>query len=258
MARELDDMAARAEAAGYTSLAAGYRKDAQTIRDAGGPEYFSANSAQTRTQELVLPEPSPVLIEVHRMLTDSGFTVAPTVYVDKQKGEVTHGLIETVVRPDYTDGTQMYYSNPDEDPLAGILEKGRTGQQKRIAVPDWARHVPTKSRFAVSWDEVHNFVAPEVVNTTPHLKEQVTKSGIVFRVPTKSDFQSAGKDYPHLGGANTWEWLYDKARFHGGRLIGGDRDDGGLGAVYGWPPGAHGDDLGFCLQVVSRPQKLPR
>lgn len=208
-------------------------------------------------QEIALPGPSQEIVEVHNILAGSGFDVAPAVYVDKEKGEVIYAVLETVVRPDYTDGTQMYYSNPDEDPLAQIIERGRTGQHQRIAVPDWVRHVPTRSRFAVSWDEVHNFVVPEVVNVTPHLKEQVTKSGIILRVPTKAEFQSAGERYPHFGVANgSWEWLYDKAGLDS-RLLGGRRDFGVLSAVFNWPSDFHRDRIAFRLQAVSLPQKLP-
>lgn len=151
----------------------------------------------------------------------------------------------------------MYYSNPDEDPLAQILKRGRTGRQEKIAVPDWVRHVPAESRFAVSWDEIHNFVAPEVVNTIPHLKEQVTKSGIVFRVPTKAEFRSSGERYPHFGDANSWEWLHDSTGF-GRRLIGGNRVFSGLEDVLGLPSDLHRGDIGFHLRAVSPPQKLPR
>lgn len=212
---------------------------------------------KTRGQEIALPGPSQAIVEVHNILVGSGFYVAPVVYVDRENREATFGVLETVVRPDYTDGTQMYYGTPGEDPLAQILERGRTGQQQRIAVPDWVRHVPTKSRFAVSWDEIHIFVAPEVVNANPHLEEQVKKSGIVFRVPTKAEFQFSGERYPHFGGANSWEWLYDTAWF-GYRLVGGRRDRGGLGVVDGWPSGYRDGLVGFRLQAVSLSQKLPQ
>lgn len=222
---------------------------------------YLSEDLKTRGQEITLPEPSQAIVEVHNILAGSGFDVAPVVYVDRKKGEATFGVLETVVRPNYTDGTQMYYSNPDEDPhedpLAQILERGRTGRQQRIAVPDWVSHVPVKSRFGVSWDEIHNFVAPEVIGILPHLEKQVVESGIVFRVPTKAEFQSAGERYPHLGGANSWEWLYDKAGFDD-RLFGGRRGSGGLRAVYVWRSVSHFDNVGFRLQAVSPSRKLPR
>lgn len=210
---------------------------------------------KARGQEIALPEPSQAIVEVYNILADNGFDVAPDVYVDRKKGKATYGVIETVVRPDYTKGTQMYYSNPDEDPLARILEKGRT--ERRIADPDWVGNVPTKSRFALSWDEIHCFVACMVVKTIPCLQEQITKGGIVLRVPASPEFQSAGVRYPHFSNANTSEWLYDNTR-SGDHLIGGSRDNGGLLANPIWPRDYHGGYIGFRLRAASPSQKLPR
>lgn len=65
MSVELDDLANRAEAAGYPILAAGYRRDAQLIREFSGPEYFSAPvpepisfkiQEKTFTRSAVIPE----------------------------------------------------------------------------------------------------------------------------------------------------------------------------------------------------------
>ncbi len=209
---------------------------------------------KARGQKVTTPEPSQAIVIVHNILAGSGFDVAPVVYVDRKKREVTYGVLEIVVRPDYTDGTQMYYSNPDEDPLAQILERGRTGREHRIAVSDCVRHVPTKSRFAVSWVGIHNFVVPEVIDTISHLKEQVTQSGIVFRVPTEAEFASAAERYSYFVDANSQEWFYDSARF-GFRRAGVYGD--GRAYVIAWPPGSHHDNVGFRLQAVSPPQKLP-
>src|SRR5438309_1051774 len=40
MSVELDNLAKKAEDAGFPTLAAGYRRDAQLIRELNGPEYF--------------------------------------------------------------------------------------------------------------------------------------------------------------------------------------------------------------------------
>ncbi len=209
-------------------------------------------------QEITLPEPSPALIEVHRILTDSGFTVAPIAYVDREKGEVTHAIIETVVRPDYTDGTEMYYKNPDEDPLAQILERVRTRRHAQgVAVPHWERRVPSKSRFGLSWDEIHGFVVPEVVKTVHHLKETIRNRGIAFRVPTKAEYQFAGESYP-LGAGDNIEWLYDRAPAFVGDWLRSGRCASGFTVDHGWLPETHSVSFGFRLQAVSRPQKLPR
>lgn len=216
---------------------------------------------KARGQEIVLPEPSPEIVEVYNILTNNGFDVAPVVYVDREKREATYGVLETVVRPDYVgNGTQMYYDYPDDDPLAKILKEGReigrTSKGQGINTPSWANHADPRTRFFVSWDEVHDYVAAKVISATPHLAEQVATGGIVFRVPTKKEFQDAGKRYPHLGGANSWEWLYDEAGF-GGRRIGGRRDDGGLRAVGDWRSGRRNDRIAFRLQAVSPSQKFP-
>jgi len=214
---------------------------------------------KSKGQEIALPEPSAALVEVRHILADKGFDVEPIVYVDRRKKEVTYAILERVVRPEYNGGIQMYYQNPGEedtrDPLASILERGRG---RAIRVESWTKHVPHKSRFGASWDEIHNYVAPQLVETAPHLAVQVEKGKIKFRVPTKSEFQFAGTNrYDHFGQANTWEWLYDNAR-SGRHLLGGRRDHGGLEAVDDWPSGVRNDYVGFRLQGSSPSQKLPR
>lgn len=211
---------------------------------------------QKEDQELALPEPSAEIREVERILTENGFDVALIAYVDREKGEVVHAVIETVARPDYTDDTQMYYPDPDrkKDPLAHILEEGRESGQ--IVVPDWVKNVPLPSRFAVSWREVHGFVVKKATETVPGLAEVVERGNIVLRVPTKAEFQLAGKTYPGFV-ADSEEWLYDEARF-GSRLVGGSRGSGGVGAVHGWPSNVHVGDIAFRLQWSSPSQKIPR
>lgn len=215
---------------------------------------------KSRGQEVDLPDPSAAIVEVHNMLIDSGFDVAPMVSVDRKKEEVAYATMERVVRPEYTDGTQMYYATLDggtTDPLANILERGRTGKEKRIVVTDWTKHAPLRSRFGLSWDEIHSYVSPEVLNTIPHLAKVAAGGGIALRVPTKSEFQSAAQKYPHFGQSNTWEWLYDNTGFVS-RLFGGDRGFGGVWAVDGDHPDYRHDGVGFRLQGASPSQKLPR
>ncbi|MEK7617245.1 MAG: hypothetical protein AAB414_04265 [Patescibacteria group bacterium] len=208
-------------------------------------------------REINLPEPSPEIVEVYNILAGEGYEVVPIAYVDGRKKEVRIGVFETVARPDYTDGSQMYYSG-GRDPLAGILTRGRTETPEipqRIAHP--YRNVPLDSRFAVSWDEIHNYVIPEAIQTTSHLAEQLTKGGISFDIPNRDDFRSAGKRHEDQLVANSWEWVLDDARFGSRRLV-GYRGRGGLEAVDVWPSGHHGDDVGFRVQAVSHSQELPR
>ena len=209
---------------------------------------------RARGQEIALPEPSPEIVEVYNILTGEGYDVAPIAYVDGKNKEVRIGVFETVARPDYTDGTQMYYS-PRKDPLAGVLLQGREG--KKIAVPDFVRHVPVNSRFAVSWDEIHNYVVPEAIKTTSHLAQQLKKGGITLDIPNLADFRSAGQEHEDKLVANSWEWVQDSARF-GRRLLAGGRAYGGLVAVLGWLSGRRFGCFAFRLQAVSPSQPLPR
>lgn len=213
---------------------------------------------KSRGQEIALPKPSAEIVEVFNILAGEGYEVAPIAYVDGKRKEVRMGVFETVARPDYTDGTQMYYAKPDggtNDPLADILVRGRKGN--RIAVPPFVKHVPTNSRFAVSWDEIHNYVGPETIKTTPHLAQQLEKGGITFDIPDLADFRSAGQTHEKALVANSWEWVQECARF-GDHHIVGHRDSGGLEAVAAWPSDRRVDDIAFRFQAVSRPQPLPR
>lgn len=209
---------------------------------------------KSRGQEIALPQPSREIVEVYHILASEGYDVAPIADVDGERKEVRIGVFETVARPDYTDGTQMYYS-PRRDPLADILLRGREGN--KIAVPDFVQHVPTNSRFAVSWDEIHNYVAPETRKTTPHLAEQLTKGGIILDIPNLADFRSAGQTHEDKLVANSWEWVQDSTRF-GPRRIAGGRDVGGLRAVLVWRSDDHFGRIAFRFQAVSHPQQLPR
>lgn len=233
----------------------GLKADLIKLTTATFHDYLMENR-ESRREEIALPETyiSPEIVEVYNMLAGEGYDVAPIAYVDGKRKEVRIGVFETVARPDYTDGTQMYYS-PRRDPLTDILVKGR--ERNRIAVPSFVEHVPVNSRFAVSWDEINKYVVPEAIKTTPHLAQQLTKGGIILDIPDRADFRSAGQTYEDKLVANSWEWVQDKARF-GSRHIAGSRGHGGLRAVGDWQSGGHDDGIGFRFQAVSRPQPLPR
>lgn len=201
-----------------------------------------------RGQEIALPKPSAEIVEVHNILAGKGYEVVPIAFVDRNKKNVRIGVFETVARPDYTNGSQMYYS-PRPDPLAGILRIGRTESPQRIKYP--YGNASEETRFYVSWNEIHDFVVPETIETTPHLADQLTKGGIVFNIPNLADFRYAGQRY-NLE-AYSWEWVQDAARF-GHRCIVGYRVRG----VDGWLPDSHGVRIGFRFEAVSGPQPLPR
>lgn len=214
---------------------------------------------KSRGQEIAIPEPSAVIVEVYNILAGEGYEVAPIAYVDGKRKKVRFGVFESVARPDYTNGTQMYYAKPDggtNDPLADILVRGR--EKNEIAVPDYVRHVPGNSRFAVSWDEINKCIAPEAIKTTSHLAEQLTKGGIILDVPDLADFRSAGQGHADkLVATNSWEWVKDSAGLFGGHRVAGRRGGGGPPAVLDWRPIDHFGYVAFRLQAVSPSQKLP-
>lgn len=253
-AEQLNNVAAEARRLGVPEELTETRLPAQVSRftTATFHDYLIEN-LKSRGQEITLPEPSQEIVEVYNILALEGYDVAPIAYVDKKRKEVRIGVFETVARPDYTNGTQMYYS-PRKDPLTDILAGGRRGN--KIAVPDFVEHVPVNSRFAVSWGEVHNHVVPEAIKTTPHLAQQLTKGGIVFDIPNLADFRAAGQTHNLV--ADSWEWVQDSAGFGNRRLVGGGRDFGSLGAVGDWRPGDRVGDFAFRFQAVSPSQKLPR
>lgn len=202
-------------------------------------------------QEIALPKPSAEIVEVYNILASEGYEVAPIAHVDGKRQKVRIGVFETVARPDYTDGSQMYYT-PRRDPLAGILERGRTEKLQGIAY--W--EVPAGSRFAVSWDEIRNYVVPEAIKLTPHLAEQLTEGGIVLDIPDRNDFRSAGQTHERALVANSWEWVQDSAGF-GRRCIVGSRVYGGLEADDDLSSDDRDGDVAFRFQAVSRSQPLP-
>lgn len=128
------------------------------------------------------------------------------------------GLFDKSRRPDYdSNGEQMF----QEDPLAPTLAEAReTGKIQS------AENVPKSSRFAVSPNEQDQAVFPVLRKIL-----QLTESVAIVRRPTEIEFNFAGNlRYPHLGEADTWEWLQDK--FVGGlRLVGGHSGYGGVADV---------------------------
>lgn len=211
---------------------------------------------RVRGQEIAPPDPSPEIVEVYNILAGEGYEVAPIVHIDGKRKEVRFGVFETTKRPIYTDGSQMYYS-PRRDPLADILVEIR--RRNKFIFPNFVKHVPTNSRFALSLDEINTCVVPEAIITTPHLAEQLTKGGIVLGIPDQADFLPASQT--HNLEAYRWEWVQGKLGFGNGvQCIVGGRDDDVyiLSAIYGWYSGFRLDSLGFRLQAVSPPQQLPR
>ena len=156
-------------------------------------------------------------------------------------------LFDESRRPSYDNGKQMF----TDDPLEAILVRGR--HEGKIEVPDYLREVPKESRFGVSPDEQDKFVFPSIADSLG-LLTRVANGQAQVRRPTEMEFNFVGNlRYPHLGQANTWEWMQD--RFEDDyRLLGGHSDYGGLAYVsYDWSD-YHNDSIAFRPVVAFLPQ----
>lgn len=198
-------------------------------------------------KDIKLPLPRSEFLEMHRIFEAEGFNMSPIVYLGGSK--IAYALLDRSFRPDYDGGKQLF----KDDGYVPILEKGR--ESGKIKITHETRSVPAKSRFGVSWNEIHNLVVQEVAKVSPQLTKAIEATAAVLRVPTKENFRFAEKlRYAHFGTANTWEWLYNDFGV-GCRLIGGAPGDGGLGAVIGTHPAFHYGHVAFRLEVVTPFQK---
>jgi hypothetical protein len=163
---------------------------------------------------------------------------AGTVAKDAATLKDTQVIIESAQKPSYRDGRQMYYEG--NDPLGPMLMRLR--QEGKIAVPSWARSIPSDSRFGVSPREIDTYVIPafaELIGVDP---SQVS-------LPREIEFNYAGNlRHPEWGETNTWEWLADHFA-DASRLVGGNSGDGGLANVDYGDADDRGGGAGFRLQV---------
>lgn len=215
--------------------------------------------------------PPDALLELQERLSQEGFSFEPIHYPRKRltrdssfwrgkvapedgywkmikEGRVAKGaanlsgiwaLIESVQKPNYNDGRQIYYDG--NDPLGEVLTAWR--KDGRIEVPFWTRDIPSNSRFAVSADEIDALVIPEFAR---RIDINAGQTGL----PRAIEFNVAGNlNHPEWGQTNTAEWFADKFD-SSDRLVGGYSDDGGLAYVDASESGHHNGYLGFRLQVV--------
>ena len=141
-------------------------------------------------------------------------------------------IVDATIRPDYTDGSQMY----KDDPLASLIAKLTTDGKISPQHPS--------SRFGISWDERKEHIDPQLKELL-NLPDRVTIS-----VPTEAEFNVLGNLFhPEWGEVSTYEWLDDN--FEGDlRLFGGSSDDGGLSYVpHIWSDHRFGD-IGFRPRIV--------
>lgn len=144
--------------------------------------------------------------------------------------------METITRPNYTNGSQLY----ENDALAKTLEDLR--KEGQIKVPDHVKHVPAISRFGVSPEEIEGPVVARFAKLAKIDPKTVSAARYI-------EFNYLGNlSHPEFGQANTGEWFKDKFG-RDDHLYGGDANDGGLAGVdYGWAD-SHRDGIGFRLQV---------
>lgn len=142
---------------------------------------------------------------------------------------------DTSIRPDYTDGTQLF----EHDYLANMIARLRNDDD--IPTLDRLKEVP-QTRFAVCATEVDKFVALPFAKTL-HVNEKWAG------VPYAEEANFLGNMfYTHIGKASTWEW-YRNPFGAGGRLDGGSSVSGGLAGVSYWPSDDRPDFIAFRLQV---------
>lgn len=246
-----------------------YKAQAAVARKLGAPESFSPLGPEASAD---ISTPPDGLLELQEKLSREGFSFEPIHYPRKRltrdsrfwdgktrpqewfwqqidEGRVSKSaanlsgkwaLIESVQKPQYDYGRQMYYGG--KDPLGEALKGWR--KDGRIAIPSWARDVPANSRFAVSADETDALVVPHVTNLLG------VKANLVGP-PREIEFNVAGNlNHPEWGQTNTWEWFADQFEL-GSRLVGGDSALSGLAHVNALGSGRRHDDLGFRLQVSS-------
>lgn len=154
------------------------------------------------------------------------------------------GWLDTSVRLDWKNKDPMFDKNMDQ-PLSELLFSFRAkGERDGIAVPSYLTHLDPRSVFGVSADETKTALYPALAKIFGVKREEV-------RDLTAPEFNFVGNiSYPHLGGANSWEWLNDGFGV-GFQLVGGFRVIGGLSRVRRFPSSNHFDDVRFRPLVVS-------
>lgn len=118
---------------------------------------------------------------------------------------------------DYTDGSQVLPS----DPWGPMLTKLRV-ELKIVGRND---KTPDGSRFAITHDEWIQVVLAHWAGTLMTTRAQTN-------LPTAIEWNFIGNVYfPHYGAFNMWQWFADHFE-DSHRLVGGDRDGGGLAGVF--------------------------
>jgi hypothetical protein len=148
-------------------------------------------------------------------------------------------LIESVQKPNYDNGQQMYYDG--KDPLGPKLQQLRQGSEVEAAV--CSRDVPQDSRFGTAVNEINTLVIPYFASLAGIDKNQVS-------IPRAIEFNIAGNVvHPEWGETSTWEWFADRFRYSK-CLAGGGSKGGGLAHVHEEDLDKHDRSIGFRLQIA--------
>ena len=137
--------------------------------------------------------------------------------ISADSAKLFHGwyLADFSIGTDYTNGTQVFQSDPFSLIIAGLREHGKIGKCDNTLYG---------SRFYITNDEWRNVVCPAIAEALGFRPEQV-------RLERAMEFNVIGNLYdPNRGKYNMWEWFED---IFGDsyRLCGGDRGRGGLSGI---------------------------
>lgn len=155
-------------------------------------------------------------------------------------------LIDKTQKPYDEAGLQIYAN----DPLGNLI--GELRYQKKIL---GRKGMPMGSRFAISWEELHQSVLLQIAKILALNKNQV-------RLPKVIEFNLLGNVfYPEWGRTDTAEWFEDKIRFcdyaFKACLIGGISPKirgSGLSRFFRSDPGIGSSTIGFRPMIVFPPK----
>ncbi|RKY03450.1 hypothetical protein DRP77_06060 [Candidatus Poribacteria bacterium] len=148
-------------------------------------------------------------------------------------------MVDPRMKPNYQGGKQMYR---DDELIGGILEELR-----RNGVIPYRRYIDPKSRYAISWIELHQFVLPEIARAMGVRRDRI-------RLPRLVEFNFLSNCfYPQWYQGNTWEWFEDRVRSPIGEecLFGGKFSFAAMAtSVYTNWAEARSDRIGFRPIVI--------